>query len=97
MRFSDEAETCTTCAGQEFTIRDGIIADPGKFEAEPLATYHAYHVMLDGGADEDGGWAWLVGNMICEETDQGFVGGTIYETDDTARAAWERSARREHF
>ena len=69
---------------------DAWIIDPGKFESEPLSTYHAYHVMLDGGADEDHGRAWLIGNMICEETESGFVGADVYASDEEAIAVWER-------
>jgi hypothetical protein len=88
--FSDEAETCEQCIGEEFTLRDGLIANPGKFESEPLSTFHAYHVMLDGGQDEDSGRAWLVGNMICEESESGFVGADVYESDEEARATWAK-------
>lgn len=89
--FSDEADTCETCAAEGFTLDEsGAITDPGKFEAEPLATYHAYHSMLDGFTDEDSGRAWLVGNMICEESESGFVGADIYESEEAAREAWDR-------
>ena len=86
--FSDEADTCEECRAEEFTIRDGIIRDPGKFEAEPLIAYHAYHVMLEGFADDDDGPAWRIGNVICEESDQGFVYSETYESDEAAIAQW---------
>ena len=69
---------------------EATIGDLGKFEGEPLSTYHAYHVMTEGGQDEDHGSAWLVGNMICEESDSGFVGADIYKDDAEALATWER-------
>jgi hypothetical protein len=89
-QFSDEAETCETCEAEGWTIRGGLIADLGKFESEPLSTYHAYHVMLDGFADESDEAAWLVGNMICEESELGFVGADVYESEEQARATWDR-------
>lgn len=95
-QFSDEAETCAECLAQEFTIEHGAIRGPGKFEAEPLAAYHAYHVMLDGGADDDDGPAWRVGNVICEESEQGFVGCDIYDDEADAIEAWEAGCAEAH-
>jgi hypothetical protein len=64
MEFSEEAMTCEDCIrdhssdnGLQLTA-DGLIKGPGKFEREPLATYHVYHVMLDGFADDDDGPNW---------------------------------------
>lgn len=88
--FSDTAEMCADCAAQGFTLDEsGYIMGPGKFEGEPLATYHAYHVMLDGGVDEDYGRTWLVGNMVCSESEQGFVSCEIHGSDKAARADFD--------
>lgn len=93
--FSDTAKGCADCAAQGFTLDEsGCVQGPGKFEGEPLATYHAYHAMLDGGADEDCGGAWLIGNMVCSESEQGFVSCEIYSHDGAARADLDR--RRSH-
>lgn len=88
-RFSDEAKTCAECLAQGYEIEHGAIRNPGKFEAEPLAAYHAYHVMMDGFADDDDGPAWRVGNVVCEESDQGFVYAEVHDTEADAIKAWE--------
>ncbi len=88
--FSEEAQTCDVCKEEGFTIEHDLIVGPGKFEAEPIATFHAYHFMLDGFTDEDAGRAWLIGNMICEESESGFVGADIYESDEAAREVWDK-------
>lgn len=89
MEFSEEAKTCPLCTDEGFSIEDDTIRNLGKFEGEPLACYHAYHVMLDGCADDDEGPCWRVGNVICEESEQGFVYCTIFDTEAEAVAAWE--------
>jgi hypothetical protein len=91
MLFSDEAMTCEDCYHQGFRVLDGgAIGNPGKFEGESISTFHAYHIMLDGFADDSDGAAWLVGNMICEESNNGFVSADIYNSDEAAREIWER-------
>lgn len=67
----------------------GVIQNPGKFEGEVLATYHAYHVMLDGGADDEGGPIWRVGNVVCEDSEQGFVYGEVFGSDAEAQQAFD--------
>lgn len=86
MLFSEEAQTCAECAAEGFTIdpASGLIRGPGKFEAEPIETFHAYHVMLGGFTDDDAGSAWRVGNVICEESDSGFVYGRVFGSDEEA-------------
>lgn len=95
VRFSDEASACKECGGQGFTFHEGKIQNPSKFESEPLATYHAYHVMLEGGDDESDGSVWLIGNMVCEESEQGFVTCCVFDTDEAAIARWEEVEGRE--
>ena len=87
-QFSDEVDTCDDCLGKGFTIKHDLITNPGKFGAETLATYHAYHVMMDGFADDDDGPDWRVGNVICHEQDTGFVDGTVFDTEADAIKAW---------
>lgn len=65
------------------------ISGPGTFEGEPIETYHAYHLMLEGAQDEDNGPYWLVGATIAHESDQGHVTGDHYETDEQAKTLWE--------
>ena len=92
-QFSEEVDTCEECQIAGYTLNEyGIITNPGKFEGEPLAAYHAYHVMMNGFADDDDGPAWRVGNVICEESDQGFVHAEIYDTEEQAIEAWDASA-----
>ena len=67
---------------------DGIIPGPGKFEGEHISTYHGYHIAGEGFADEDIGAAWLVGTLIGEESDQGFVYGQVFETEEDAARQW---------
>jgi hypothetical protein len=91
--FSDEAPFCPVCIafvaeGHDLTP-DGTIIGPGKFEGQHIAVYHAYHVMLDGGQDDDGGPEWRVGNVLCYESIDGFVWGTIFDTEEEAIADWE--------
>lgn len=97
VRFSDEAETCEECRAAEFNIAgDGRIRDPGKFEGEPLATYHAWHTSLDGGCDSECGdvewfgWYGLIGNMIVSTDSVGFVGARVFATDEDAAAEYAR-------
>ena len=68
--------------------KDATICDLGKFEGESLSTYHAYHIMLDGFADDDDGQSWRVGNVIAREHDDGFVIGHAYATEALAIADW---------
>lgn len=87
--FSEEADTCTECAIAGFTINEaGVIANAGKFEAEPLVTYHAYHVMLDGGADDEAGEIWRIGNVIAYESEAGFVTSQTFDSDEDAAERW---------
>lgn len=44
---------------KEFTVRDGRIVSPGKFEGEPVYAPHFWEALLDGFADEDGAVAWF--------------------------------------
>jgi hypothetical protein len=90
-QFSDEADECLECQARGFTTWHGQIRNPGKFEGEPLAAYHAYHTMLDGFYDDIDGANWRVGNVICYEDNSGFVYATIYDTEEEAIAAWEES------
>lgn len=43
--------TCTDCNIDEYTVENGIIRSPGKFEGEPIHAVHYYHMMLDGFGD----------------------------------------------
>jgi len=86
--FSKEAETCEECQKQGFTIRHRLIMNPGKFEAEPLSTYHAWHYVLEGMEDDtiyDGDHPISrVGNVIVEESEAGFVCGQVFDTMEEA-------------
>ena len=88
MEFSDEAKTCTECKSQGFTFSNDVIQDAGKFEGETVETFHAYHVMLEGGADDDDENEWRVGNMICAEDSNGFVYGDVLDTEAEAVRQW---------
>jgi len=94
--FSEEAESCPVCQGEGFTLEHDVIVDPGKFEGEPLATFHAYHLYLDGFGDEslgdvDGFGAYdKVGNVILHHRSDGLIDGTIYDSDVDAEGAWTR-------
>lgn len=69
--------------------QEAVIQSLGKFEGETLATYHAYHVMLEGGADDDNGPYFRVGNVICYERDSGFVDGKVCPSDEAAISLWD--------
>ncbi len=88
--FSEEAESCEECLSQEFDLNEsGAIKGPGKFEGEPLATYHAWHLILDGFSDDeiedfDGTLISRVGNVIAQESESGFVYGSVFDSDGAA-------------
>lgn len=92
--FSEEARECETCRASGFTLTFGdlTITDPGKFQGENLSTYHAYHVMLDGFADDDDGPSWRIGNVICVESSDGFVSGESFPTNADAINSWDDNA-----
>ena len=71
-----------------------LVRRPGKFKGEhPMVPF-----LLDRPecADEDGGdtesYLWFVrfGRWLLTENDQGFVHGTKFDTEDEARAEFER-------
>ncbi len=64
------------------------ISGPGKFQGEPIETYHAYHIMLDGCADDDNGPYWRVDAIICYESEQGFVSGELFSSETEAGDYW---------
>lgn len=95
--FSEEAETCAECieAYPESTraAHDAsVIRGPGKFEGEHISTFHAYHVMLEGMADDQLESCWRVGNVIAFERSDGFVIGTVYDTAGEASDAFDKIA-----
>ena len=77
----------------EYTVVDGVIQDPGKFESEPVYVPYFWEFYLDGCADEDDGdvltfdvdaedraqFPELVGvrQVFLWQTDQGFIGHDI--------------------
>ena len=79
-QFSDEANTCIDCLA---------LNSPGKFDAEALATYHAYHTMLSGRTDDEDGIYWRIGNVICERNEDS-VDGLVFGTEAEAIAAWDQ-------
>lgn len=87
--FSDEAEECQECAEVGFTIVAGVIRKPGKFEGEPLATYHAYHVAMDGFWDDRTDDYDRVGNVILFYRSDGFVEGAIFADEAEAIEVWD--------
>jgi hypothetical protein len=91
--LSEEAATCQECLNQEFTIdpQSELIRDLGKFQGELLATYHAYHHWLNGAQDEDvyfenGQMVTRVGNVLFEESENGFIYGDVFDTEELAIA-----------
>jgi hypothetical protein len=46
-----QTTSCQYCDLDEYTIEDGIIRSPGKFEGEPAHALHFYHYMMDGSAE----------------------------------------------
>ncbi len=83
---------------EEYTTKDGIIQDPGKFEGEPVYAVYFWNSGLEGGADEEDGplcgftvtdedrkeFPELagVGSVWLDESEQGF----IYTTTDPRSA-----------
>lgn len=78
----------------EYTLRHGIIANPGKFEGEPIETPYFYCCALDGG-----GWVMEVDQeektefgitanyvLVCESND-GFVSLEYYDNEEDAETA----------
>jgi hypothetical protein len=65
-----------------------MMPGPGKFAGEHISTYHGYHIAGEGLADETDGAAWLVGTLIGEEDDQGFVYGQVFDTEEDAARQW---------
>ena len=90
-QFSDEAKDCGECKNQGFTMSTDKewIVGPGKFEGEALSTYHAYHALMDGFADENDGPSWRVGNVVCVESSDGLVYGEAFPTEADAITSWE--------
>ena len=87
--FSEEAADCAECKAEGFTINAGEeIADLGKFEGEPLVTFHAYHNMLNGYMDEEARTVWRCGNVVAGESNDGFVTSTTYDTVADAEDAF---------
>jgi hypothetical protein len=95
--FSHEAETCEECQKQGFTIRHGLIRNPGKFEGESLSTYHAWHYVLEGMEDDtvyDGNHPISrVGNVIVDENEAGFVCGVAYDKMEQAMDKMDEIAK----
>ncbi len=91
---SEEAALCDECRQAGFSLdKNGVIRDPGKFGGEPLSTYHSWHLLMDGFADEfvdDRGFifAWRTGNVICQETSSGFVYGAVFASEAEAAEAF---------
>lgn len=84
--FSDEAAMCAECAAEAFEMTEwDTIRGPGKFEGEPLCTYHAYHVVLDGCSDDSGDDWDRVGNVLLVYSGQGFVSGEVCASEAEAK------------
>ncbi len=81
--FYDYLDICDECLAAD-------ISGPGKFEGEPIETYHAYHVMLDGAADASYGSWWRVRASVCHESSDGFVSGDHFDTEPAAIDYWTR-------
>lgn len=74
---------------REYTVQNGIIRNPGKFEGEPIYAPFFYDALMNGMADEDDGdEAWFditdedramfpelgaCTRVILRQSDQGFV------------------------
>ena len=79
-----------------------MIKHLGKFEGELYATKYAYEATLDGCCDDLGesdGFGWYARfsdkikgrgpfHIILNESSQGFVSGTYYDTETDLDAAW---------
>lgn len=78
-------EPCKACD----ECQNADITGPGKFQGEPIETFHAYHVMIDGHAGDTNGPYWRVGSTICHERDDGFVESSHFDTDDEAILNWK--------
>lgn len=77
----DLDETCEDCRSAGYTVINGLIA-----------TYHAWHISLDGCADDEiygDQYIARVGNSFVTESDSGFVYGTHYDSAIEADQAWD--------
>lgn len=101
MLFSDESATCSECLEQDFTMEYDLIRDLGKFQGEPLATYHAWHFAMDGFQDDTvtfGSEDYTsevydrIGNVILSYSEAGFVYGDVSDTEEEAIAKMEELA-----
>lgn len=87
-------ETCDECAefARDYSFNSwGTVRDPGKFEGEPIETYHAYHQVMDGFEDAslddvDGTEYVLIGTAIMYVSDSGFVNAQHFDTIEEANA-----------
>ena len=70
-------------------LDEATICDLGKFEGEHISTYHAYHMSLEGLEDEFNGPYSRVGDVIIYHSDQGFVYGEAYDTEEAAIEAFD--------
>lgn len=69
-------------------LDEASICDPGKFEGEHISTYHAFHISMEGGDDDFNGPYSRVGDVIIYHSDQGFVYGEVYDSEEAAIEAF---------